>query len=188
MEVTKLILEIVNTTAIVAGAAIAIIGVNAWKKQLKGKTDYELARRYLKAVYKVRYAIKYVRNPFISSDEIFVALKESGLSDSDYDDRKKSNRAVYGKRWEKVTSSLSDLEVELLEAEVSWGPSALEVTTDFNNLRKKIFVSLKMFLEQRPLNEEREDVIYDAGEDDAFNIEMKKAIEKIENFLKPHLK
>lgn len=188
MQIFELILNTINTIAIGTGAIIAVIGVNAWKQQLKGKTDYELARRYLRSVYKVRDALKYVRNPFMSSDEIFLALRESGLSDTDYSDRKKSNRAVYAKRWEKVIGAASDLDVEYLEAEVSWGTGIVKVSEDFNAFRKKLFVSLKMFLEERPLSNEREDIIYDGGDDDDFNIDMRKAIENIEKFLKPHLK
>lgn len=102
MEITRLTLEIVNTLVIVGGAMIAVVGVNAWKKQLKGSTEYELAKRYLKSVYKIRDAIKYVRNPFISIDEMAVALKDNGIENPDYSNDQQTNRAVYSVRWKKV--------------------------------------------------------------------------------------
>lgn len=44
-----------------------------------------------------------------------------------------------------------------------------------------------MFLEERNMKPDR-DIIYDIGDQDTFNPEVKKAIEKIELFIKPHLK
>ncbi len=187
METTKLILEIINTLVIVVGAIVAFIGINAWKKQLKGSTEYELAKRYLKSVYKIRDAIKYVRNPFISIDEMAVALKENGVENPDYSNNQQTNRAVYSVRWKKVMEARIDLDVELLEAEVIWGKEAVNVIGDLNAQINKLYVSLKMFLEERNVKPDR-DIIYDIGDQDTFNPEVQKAIEKIESFIKPHLK
>ena len=187
MEVIKLILEIINTLAIIGGVIMAIIGVNTWKKQLKGSTEYELAKRYLKSVYKIRDAVKYVRNPFISSDEMVVAVKVKNVENPDYSNNQQTNRAVYSVRCNKVIEASTDLDVELLEAEVLWGERAVEVVNDLNNQKNKLYISLKMFLENRNIRPDR-DIIYDMGDQDTFNLEIKKAIEKIEDFIKPHLK
>ncbi len=187
MDIIKLILEIINTLAICTGAVLAIIGVNAWKKQLKGGTEYELARRYLKAVYKIREAFKYVRNPFISIDEMANAYKEIGVENVDYSDNRKTNRAVYSLRWKKVMEARTDLDVELLEAEVIWGKDGRLIVEDFNLIINKLYVSLKMFLEERDMVPDHE-IIYDMGDGDTLNLEINKAIKKIEEFLKPHLK
>ncbi|NCS98971.1 hypothetical protein GW764_02170 [Candidatus Parcubacteria bacterium] len=187
MEITKLILEIINTVAIGVGAFMAVVGINAWKKQLKGSTEYELARRYLKAVYKVRDAIKYVRNPFISVEEMTKAYEENNINDPDFSDNRKTNRAVYSVRWEKVIDARTDLDVELLEAEVIWGKKAIEVASNLNAQITKLYVSLKFFLEERKVKPDR-DIIYDMGDEDKFNPELNKAIEEIEELLKPHLK
>ena len=187
MEIAKLTLEIINTFAILSGAVMAFVGVNAWKKQLKGSTEYELAKRYLKAVYKIRDAIKYVRNPFISIDEMAVALKENGIEKPDYSNNQQTNRAVYSIRWKKVMEARTNLDVELLEAEVLWGKVAVDVVDDLNARINKLYVSLKMFLEERNIKPDR-DIIYDMGDQDTFNHEVKKAIKKIEFFIKPHLR
>jgi hypothetical protein len=187
MEIATLTLEIINTIAIVAGAVVAIRGINSWRSQLRGETDYQLARRFLKSVYKVREAVKYVRNPFIPAGEITTALKESGLGEEEYSNQEKSNRAVYSARWKKVMDASADLNVELLDAEVSWGKDVTKTTEGFNDQVTKLYVALKMFLELREVKPER-DIIYDMGETDPFNAKMTGAINKIEDFLKPHLK
>ena len=187
MIILEIIKDLVTVLGISIASYVAIVGLSAWKKQLKGKTDYELARRYLRSVYKVRDAVKDVRNPFIPIEEMSLALKESGLSETDFSDRGKYNRAVYSKRWKKVVEAGTDLNVELLEAEVSWGRGAFDAQKDFDNSIRKLFMNLKLFLEGHALSEER-DIIYDMGEKDVFSKEINKGVQKIEEYLKPHLK
>jgi len=49
---------------------VAALGLQAWRTQLKDKTEYELARRVLRAVYQVRDSRQAVRNRVQSSPEI----------------------------------------------------------------------------------------------------------------------
>src|SRR5215212_10812739 len=89
--------DLVTVFATVIGGGIAIYGLVAWKRQLRGRTEYELARRVLRAVYKVRDAIQGVRNPLQSAGEIEASLKEAGIS-IDFNSpeyRSKSATAVY---------------------------------------------------------------------------------------------
>lgn len=185
-QILQIIKDIVTTIAAGIAAIVAIMGIKAWKKQLKGKTNYELARRYLRAVYKVRDAIKYVRNPFISSEEIFSAFKESGLNEVDYNNQQKSNRAVYSLRWKKVIEAISDLDVELLEAEVLWGKEVVELKESLNLCINELFFNLKRFLEEGN-RREFHDVIYDV-DNGIFTKKVNEAVEKIETYIKPHLK
>ncbi len=181
--------SIITALATIAGVLLAIKGFSTWKDQLKGKTNYELARRYLRAVYKVRDAIKFVRNPFIPVEEMNATLQETGKDLGS--NNKETNRAVYSLRWKKVNEAESDLKVELWEAEVSWGKKALSVEEDFHDCIVKIFVALKMYLDTGNAYERKKedrDLIYDMGEDDKFNQNVEQAIKKIENYLAPHLK
>lgn len=181
--------SIVTALATVAGVLLAIKGFSSWKDQLKGKTDYELARRYLRAIYKVRDAIKFVRNPFIPAEEMGAALKESGKEVNT--GSHETSRAVYNLRWKKVNEAESDLKVELWEAEVSWGKNAIQAEKDFHTCIVKIFVALKMHLDFDNSGErsrEDRDLIYDLGEEDKFNKEIEQAIKKVEDYLAPHLK
>ena len=192
MRITAQLIEngtkIISALAAIVGATMAVIGVNAWKRQMKGKTNYELARRYLKAVYKVRDSIKEVRNPFISIGEITSSLKDSGLSEDEYKDHQKSNRAVYSARWKRVVEAASELDVELLEAEVIWGKGAVDITSDFTACRRKLFVNLQMFLDgYKKQSLGNDEIIYDTGDENKFNTELIESVEKIEIYLKPFI-
>jgi len=186
VEIIKLILEAVNTIAIVTGAILAVRGINNWKKELKGKTDYELARRFLRCVYKLRDAVKFVRNPFIPRDEIESAIKESGLGDNDISDQKKYTRAVYAKRWKKIQEAFTDLNVEQLEAEISWGDRAKTITDGLDKQVNNLFVELKMWFEADKLPDNK--LIYDMGPNDEYTRDLNQTINDIEDFLRPHLK
>lgn len=61
----------------IAVAVIAGIGLRTWTKQLKGTAEYELAKRLLQAVYKVRDAMNDVtiRDRRIYPGEIIELVK-----------------------------------------------------------------------------------------------------------------
>jgi hypothetical protein len=183
-------------------AIVAVLGLQAWKKQLKGRVEYELARRVLRAAFNVRDAIRLVRNPFQTGGEIDNAVKEAGI---DLDPksplfRAKSESAVYQRRFKKLDLAISELEIELLEAEVSWGP---EIKTRVRPLREcigklvsKIYLridNLENPQEKSDSNERKEirDVIYLQSEDaakDTFASEVNIAVDRISQFLRPYLK
>ena len=179
------IIDLLTAIAALSGAMVAIYGVVQWKRQLKGKTDYEVARRYLKASLKLRDAIQSVRNPFVPLAEINSSLKEAGL-DPEIDDNRKTNLAVYNVRWKKVIGAWTDLELELLEAEVSWGKGAVDAQKPLDGCVRKLKASIDMHL-QRYSKRGEEELIYNSGPDDSFSIEVNNAIDGIKSYLKPHL-
>lgn len=50
-------------------ALIASFGINRWRKELKGKTKYEVARNVMKLAYKVEADLRILRSPFTWSGE-----------------------------------------------------------------------------------------------------------------------
>ncbi len=127
-------------------AIFGISGVDVWKKKMKGKINYDIARQYLKAILQLRDAIKIVRNPFIPVSEMQSALKENGFDSEDYKDNKKMNRAVYSVRWNKVQEAWTNLEMVLLEAEVSWGSEAIIVQKELDQLVRKLRNVIWLFI------------------------------------------
>lgn len=179
--------DCMTALATAAIAISAIMGIDTWKKQTKANIAYELARRYLRAVYKIRDSLKDVRNPFISISEQEESLKKQGLDEKKPNNFKETNRAVYSTRWQKVSEAISDLEVELREAEIIWGKEAVLVEKEFDGLIRKLRATVIMFLRGELKDIKGLFEIYDSGEGDTFNAEMDKAINKIEKYLEPHL-
>ena len=183
--------DLATAIATCVGIYVAITGINAWKKQLRGKTDYELARKYLKAALKLRDAMKFVRNPFISIGEMESALKESGLEGKEYKAHEITNRAVYSIRWNKAREAWTNLESELLDAEVSWGKEAVNAQASLSSLAKELVIGLQHFLDGNIHDAvkaaKNDSLIYNSGAEDNFSKRAESAIEEIKNFLRPHL-
>jgi hypothetical protein len=92
----------------------------------------------------------------------------------------------------------ADLEAEGIEAEVLWGKLAVDVQKDLWTCVKKLYINLNYHLKAQKdpktygrLARNSDDVIYTvdpSSEDDNFSKEIKNAVVKIEEFLKPHLR
>lgn len=191
-------------TGIAAGVAalVAAIGLSTWRTQLKGKTEYELARRTLRSVYRVRDEISRVRGPFISSGEVGVALTEAGIKDPKAPDGDRTAGAVYAKRWRGLTEAMSELEAESLEAEVLWGEEARAVQRGLRSCVGELYAAVTQHVRYEgsgrtwanlsPASLQRIDrVLYQTSTDpekDPFTGSVQQAVERAEAVLRPHLR
>ena len=114
--------QLILTVSAVTGAVVAVAGLTTWRKQLRGRTEYDLARKLLRAVLQVRDEIRFVRSPFILAGEFLAAYRAenqeppaTGVSGQE------GLRLVYHHRWRQLQAALSDLRVDLVEGEVHWG-------------------------------------------------------------------
>lgn len=198
-ETVSLIKDIVTALAAGTGAVVAVMGLSTWKAQLRGRTEYELARRILRATYRVRDHLQAVRNPVMSAGEISTALEEAGVErEPGPTNPPETDQAVYNRRWNRVTEALSELQVEEREAEVLWG-SAFDGV--FNDLRECVsdlwYVvwrhigdvsdrpGVRVDAEER---QEIDDVLYRTKKDDDFTKKLKLAVGDVEAQVRPHLK
>ena len=201
-EYVSLVKDIVTTLSAVTVAGIAILGLQTWKKQLKGKTEYELARRLLRTVYKVRDAIRLVRNPIMGAGEISQALQENNIEVDQHDERFDaiSQRSVYQRRLDKVQDALTELALDVFEAEAIWGQGIREKLEPLRKSVLTLFADIMLYLEQieepdrhildRETAHKIRGVIYECSEDpskDSFTAEIIEAIKQVEDYLRPHL-
>jgi len=59
-----MVLEIINTLAIVIASVVAICGITAWRKEFQGKRNIELAEEVLVLFYEAKDGINAIRSPF----------------------------------------------------------------------------------------------------------------------------
>ncbi|WP_372715964.1 hypothetical protein [Novipirellula sp.] len=189
------------SVASVVGVFIAIRGLNAWRKQLRGNTEYDLARRLMKAALKVREGIRTVRNPFMSNAEIDEAVRDQYPNDTaknipHFD----SSTAVYNARWRAISDAMLDLKLELIEAEVIWGAGAKEQLEPLQKCVADLRIALSQHLQlrsKRPPPFEPDKVneidrivfeVSDRPEKDDYTKRVHDAIENVQSFVTPHLK
>jgi len=203
---TATLSDIEHVTVTVAAAVTAIAawwGVTAWRRQLRGQTEYEVARIALRAAYRVRDALGMVRSPFMSSGEQAAALaeidpvvKESEPSSTDA--RARGLAAAYQVRWRTVASALSDLDLARVEAEAMWGLEAAQCFVDLRSCARELNAALFMYLRHeqeqyslRPRSDfdaQMERTVFAIGEDDPYAAKVKSAIDVLEAYFRPKLK
>jgi hypothetical protein len=191
--------DIIVGLAAIIGAVSALIGLQAWRRQLRGNTHYEVARRLLKAIYKTKRFIQQVRNPVIPAIESYQAIiakqVEGTFKDIDYEG--KVAEAVYAIRWEKLMAIAVELDLELIEAEVLWGKDIRDKVFDLyksiHELRyaidRHIAIKAKLKTVTVQENKEIEDFLYgthDPG-NNKFSLRINGLVEEIEKFVKPYL-
>ena len=69
-ELITIIKDIVLVGVSIASVCIAFKGLETWKRQSKGQTEFELARRILITLFKYRDAIDNIRHPVIWAYEM----------------------------------------------------------------------------------------------------------------------
>jgi hypothetical protein len=194
--------KVATGLAALTAAYVAAQGLRAWRVQLHGKTEYDLARRLLRAVFKVRDQIAYVRGPFVSAGEMVEAYKAAGIAPEGVDmmnDGRRRDQLVYQRRWEPLVSALSDLSVEILEAEVLWGSPVRNCEKELLRLVTKLNAALTVYI--RDVNtghrhdeaaaermERHAAIVFAGGTDDEFAIGVAKAVAAFEELLRPNLR
>ncbi|KAF0144334.1 MAG: hypothetical protein FD156_1885 [Nitrospirae bacterium] len=195
-----IIKEIIVALAALSAAIFAYLGLSTWRKELKGKSEYEKAKDVLKAVYKVREGFKHVRNPAIWSYEYPEEMRDHWghlKRGTEYE----GTAHVYEQRWKILSEAFNDLEEKTLEAQVEWGPEFENVIRPLRECRAELMVTLQMKLERkkhpeefsRITEEERQketsvlNYLGNDSEHDKFTPRINAAIAEFEKKLRPHI-
>lgn len=80
--------SMIQAGAAVVMMVIAGLGLNTWKKQLKGTKEQDLAEEVLTATYRFVEALRQVRSPFVPGAELDAVVRRHGESDAALDARR----------------------------------------------------------------------------------------------------
>lgn len=167
-----------------AGVALAVVGLDTWRRQLKGTHDFELGRRILKALYGLRDAIRNVRNPFMEGSE----------ATNPEDPSEPWQATAYQRRWDKVAKERKDLNVALLEAEAVWGPSLKECDVKLHRHTMELFVVIRHYIQSIKESAFRDDFTRDERNilyglsDDTYDQQLELIIKSFEDKIRPKFK
>jgi len=199
-----IIKDIITAASAFMAAIIAVLGVGAWKTQLKWKVTFDLAQKMLRVVYQLRGAFDNLRNIVLrsSSDEVALALKEGNIDLDQLDDKNKkemiTTHAVYRMKLRKISDLMLEIDALSLEGEAIWDKKihdALQPLRKSVNLlcitNERYMSRIEQGFKFKPGEEfDRDELImYDTGLDENFfTKEYTAAVQQIEKFLKPYLK
>ena len=161
-EIISIVKDIVTVITLIIGATVTIYGVNTWRKQLKAKSEYDLAKRVLINVYKVRDAFMTVHT--------FLRFADAQTIDA---------------KFTKLAEASSNLEIELLEAKAMWGDNS-EFNKTFNLFKGSSSELVDYYYGFDP--EIQGPIKYDDEVHSGFREEIDAGVIVIENLLRPKLK
>ncbi len=179
-----------------AGLIIAGMGLATWKKQIKGTKEFNIAYNLHYSILKLRNAIKHVRDPFILPSEFYKATQYSKTKYPDKTEeeiKKDLNAYTYEMRWEEIRDADIEMESHLLAAEVLWGPNISNLIEPLHKKVIELNIALKQNFQPPEFRTKKimeiHDIIYDKGygdenNDDAFNKDVKQAIQEITDYIK----
>ena len=121
-SLTKDIFSIIGT---VGALIIGSLGLFTWRRQLRGTSEYELAKKAVLKAYEVQQSLQAVRNPmlYLSKEEI-----EAGR-------RIEEEQRIYNDRMTLLYEKWAELQTIRLEAKAIWSDSAHNC---FNEIQQRI--------------------------------------------------
>ena len=207
-DVVSIIRDIIVSLVAVVGTTL---GLGEWQRQFNAKNEHELARRVIRAVYQLQNAIGSFRNPFVWGGEMhaaFVEAKKKGEVPKEFDEF----IAALDMRFNKLREAVLALRGEHMEADVLWGRGeSTKPITELLNLVHRLSVSYEQYRHfyhqkqiktdpisglplKNPMQKYYEEQFEKYGktvqgmDDDDFGKKVAKAVDDIEDWLRPKLK
>ncbi|WP_332752063.1 hypothetical protein [Hydrogenophaga sp.] len=190
VEMTSAVADVVTAAATLGAVIVAGFGLQAWKKELKGRAEFDTARMLAKDAYALREALSGYRSPLWSSGEFPGGDMKSveGLA------------AMFQNRWRPLSEALAKFDSSVLEAEALWGSTSRQQTDRLRRCVIKVFVATEALLDDKRADGEhfkadpqfgqriRSEVAGSLDSDtNAMSSEIRASVKAIEDMLKPHL-
>ncbi|AHI30082.1 hypothetical protein [Marinobacter similis] len=182
-------------------ALFAYLGLNTWRREIKGKSEYDLAKALLKAVFRVRDGFKHVRNIVIYQFEYPEEMTDKNghlIAEHRYE----GTAHVYETRWKVLESAFRELEDLHLDAQVEWGGQYQEKIMALRECRAELLVAVQQFIESKKSpgfaqewesqaeKRESHSILYHLGSNsrhDNFTPKIEAAVSEFEAWLRPHI-
>ncbi|ENB2089796.1 hypothetical protein [Vibrio alginolyticus] len=188
-SLTKDVFSILGT---VGALIIGTFGLFTWRQQLRGTSEYELAKKAVFKTYEVQQALQAVRNPmlYLSKEEVEVGR------------RLEEEQRIYSERMTLLYEKWAELQTIRLETKAIWSDSAHncfnEIQQRIGDLRGAIWLHFWMkgayagpgaTVDNNPERViENDKVVYFVSDDDEFSQKIFKSVEKVELFFGPKIR
>ncbi|WP_421238908.1 hypothetical protein [Aeromonas enteropelogenes] len=197
-EIVSITKDIVLALCGVGTFSLAVYGVKNWARELKGKTEFEVSRQFIRAVYKFRDEIEYSRSPMTLANEYPL----------EYDPMNKNEKYqaeawahVFSNRWKPVVNAVLELDAQALEAEALWGTEVKQLVNDLRRNAQLLRVGMQAIIDNEMngnqtfqsnpnLAMQMRGRVWKQSHDhgDEITESMISIVGKLENFLRPYLK
>lgn len=188
-SLTKDVVSIVGT---IGALTIGGLGLFTWRRQLRGTSEYEIAKKAILKTYEVQQALQSVRNPmlYLSKEEV-----EAGR-------RLEEEQRIYSERMTYLNEKWAGLQTIRLETKVIWGKEAQdsfnEIQQRIGDLRGAIWLHFWMkgayagpgaTVDNSPERvRENDKIVYFTSEEDEFSQKIAESTANVEKFFGPKVR
>lgn len=191
MDTVKEIIEYGAKLIPIAGLVIAWLGLDTWRRQIKGTDKYKVASELLTETYRLREGIAVFRSPFVQ----FQPTNDEAVS--------KEMNEFYGyveameRRWKEVSEPLVQLSLLGLKAEVHLGKDIKNGVDELFKLARELQVTYEQYIpvknpesgftEPDDFGPEERKILWAKPTGDDFKKRLLDCIENIEELTRIHL-
>jgi hypothetical protein len=188
-SLTKDIFSIIGT---IGALTIGTLGLSTWRRQLRGTSEYELAKKTIFKAYEIQQALQTVRNPMLqlSKEEI------------DAGRRLDEEQRIYNDRMNHLYEKWAELQTIRLETKVVWSDDAHncfnEIQQRIGEIRGAIWLHFWMKgayagpgaeVDNNPERViENDKVVYFVSDEDVFSMKITESINEVEKFFGPKVR
>ena len=181
--------DVILGIAAAVTAWVAVRGLNKWHHEMSGKSEYDAARTFIRATYRVREALRTARAPIIWAAE----FPQSGMDADGY-------AHVYSTRFKPVIAALEEFETNALEAEALWGAKIREATSQLEQCASELHASMQAIVDDKRANGEnfksdrgfgrkmQAQAHNSGGDKDELGERIRAAVKAIEDEVRPRMK
>ncbi len=192
--------DIVVASAALVTAGIAYAGLDKWRSELRGRADFDTARRLALATYRLRNALRQARDPLILGNE-FPSGYHANLGRKDDDEESAAWRHIYSNRWAPVMHAVQELDAAALEAEASmWQGNVRQTVEALRGCTWELRTAMESKIDdaasggqifrsnQGHALKTRQRLSFSVSADDnPLNAKIDAAVRDLEDLLRPHL-
>lgn len=147
MSCLETIHTLVEIAFFVVAGATALLGLRTWSRELRGRAEYDLARRVLTGAYRVRDRIRECQSPFSVAAE----WRDFKPDPEESAERQGVSRSyfMYGHRFNRVLDALAAWESDVLEAEAVFGEGARGACQGISRIASELNAAIQSYHQSR---------------------------------------
>jgi hypothetical protein len=194
-------IDALQSVAVIAASAVALWGINSWRREFVGKRRMELAEEVLALFYQAKEVIAFMRFPAGYASESSSrnpqpdeTPEQKGIRDDAFVTVERYNKhsdvfsrihtlryrfmAQFGKDATAPFDKLKSIIDQLFVAARQW--------VMLSEVSEKNFTNPESLQDHRCRIEKYDKILWGTGNDDSISIELEKAVQSIEQICQPH--
>jgi hypothetical protein len=199
--------SIVNTGVAIVGLVLAVFGAvtgfRAWRRELRGTTQYQVARKLLRTAYRFEGTIAATRSPAFIDVDVMPHLPNRSESEHAAAALRLSDalRKDYNVRLRRLVDAEAALRLAERDAKVIFGSDASKAVESLHNIAMKLWTTVGTYFSSErgriqsgsrrseiPGLIEEHRILFSLPPNDTLSDELKKAMQEVEEFCRKHLK